>query len=197
MQQLTLFSTQFGPYPFLNEKYGHARFTFGGGMEHQTISSMVNLSENLSAHELMHQWFGNAVTCASFEHIWFNEGFATFGELLWIEHIRGKQAGIDWRSNRIATAANVPNNAIVWPEQAVAYANPAHINNIFNFRVSYVKAAIVVNMLRYVLGETAFNRAVTKMVQEEFSGKSITTAQFQQFMERKRERSYPGFFSNG
>lgn len=194
MQQLALFSNQFGPYPFLNEKYGHARFTFGGGMEHQTISSMVNLSENLSAHELMHQWFGNAVTCASFEHIWFNEGFATFGEMLWIEHSRGKQAGIDWRSNRIATAATVPNNAIVWPEQAVAYANPAHINNIFNFRVSYVKAAIVVNMLRYVLGETAFNRAITKMVQEEFSGKSITTAQFQQFMERETGTDLSWFF---
>ena len=77
---MSLFENRFGEYPFINEKYGHVEFGRGGGMEHQTISSMGGYSQWLIAHELGHQWWGNLVTCNSFEHIWLNEGFARFSE---------------------------------------------------------------------------------------------------------------------
>lgn len=62
-------ASRFGEYPFIKEKYGHAEFTWGGGMEHQTLSSMGGYSEALIAHELAHQWWGNMVTCANFHHM--------------------------------------------------------------------------------------------------------------------------------
>ena len=78
-----LFEEKYGAYPFFDEKYGHAEFGWGGGMEHQTLSSMGGWSDWLIAHELAHQWWGDMITCADFHHIWLNEGFARYGEALW------------------------------------------------------------------------------------------------------------------
>ena len=82
---MEVFANKFGEYPFMGEKYGHVEFGRGGGMEHQTISSMGGHSEWLIAHELGHQWWGDLVTCSSFHHIWLNEGFARFSEAIWDE----------------------------------------------------------------------------------------------------------------
>ena len=69
---LTAFSGAYGQYPFVNEKYGIAQFTWGGGMEHQTISSQNSVSESLTAHELAHQWWGDMTTCQTWSDIWLN-----------------------------------------------------------------------------------------------------------------------------
>jgi len=56
---LNLYESLIGPYPFRNEKYGHAQFGWGGGMEHTTVSFMVSFGRGLIAHEMAHQWFGD------------------------------------------------------------------------------------------------------------------------------------------
>ena len=70
------FASLWGEYPFITEKYGQVQFSWGGGMEHQTATSLGSFSEMLICHELAHSWWGNDVTCASWKHIWLNEGFA-------------------------------------------------------------------------------------------------------------------------
>lgn len=80
-------SELFGIYPFYKEKYGHSQADIGGGMEHATMTTLKNFNEDLVAHELGHQWFGDNVTCASWSDIWLNEGFATYSEVLMQEKL--------------------------------------------------------------------------------------------------------------
>ncbi len=85
------------PYPF--PRYAMTLGLFGGGMEHQTNSLIAASavrgdlkSEGLYAHELAHQWWGNLITPSSWRDIWLNEGFATYFELLFAEHLYGVEA---------------------------------------------------------------------------------------------------------
>ena len=102
LDALQFFSNQFGDYPFIKEKYGHVQFSWGGGMEHQTASFMVNVNESLVAHELGHQWFGDKITCASWEDIWLNEGFATYLAAIYLEN--------KYPANTLNSRKNVINN---------------------------------------------------------------------------------------
>ena len=101
---LKFFSDLFGEYPFMDEKYGHAMCNFGGGMEHQTVSSMGGFSEDLIAHELAHQWFGDKITCKTWSDIFVNEAFASYAEALYQEHKYGKTVYFQTINDYIAAA---------------------------------------------------------------------------------------------
>jgi len=148
ISQMQLFSQLFGEYPFANEKYGHAQFSWGGGMEHQTMSFMGNFSYELMAHELAHQWFGNAVTCGSWQDIWLNEGFASYMSGLcyeflapeyWMPFKRGRRDFI-----------------ISQPDGSVLRTDTSSVSSLFNSRLTYAKSAMVLHMLRWVCGDSAF-----------------------------------------
>ncbi len=153
VQCMQLFNELFGVYPFASEKYGHAQFGWGGGMEHQTMSFMGGWSHLLQAHELAHQWFGNKVTCGSWEDIWLNEGFATYLEGLTYEYGIGPNTFTNWLvSNR--------NQVLSQPGGSVWVNDTTSVNRIFNSRLSYAKGAILLHMLRWVLGDSAFFQGV-------------------------------------
>src|SRR5690606_26222135 len=87
-------------YPFHQEKYGHAQFGWGGGMEHTTVSFMGSFSRGLIAHELAHHWFGNKVTCGTWQDIWINEGFAEYMAGLVVAHLDGDEAFVNWKKQK-------------------------------------------------------------------------------------------------
>ena len=148
---LDFYESVFTPYPFRNEKYGHAQFGWGGGMEHTTVSFMVGFGRGLIAHEMAHQWFGDKVTCGSWKDIWLNEGFATYLASMVIEHFDGDAAFVSDKNNMINNITATSDGAIYLTDDEAT-----NVNRIFSSRYSYNKGAMVLNMLRFKLGDAVF-----------------------------------------
>ena len=151
---MNLYENLFEPYPFRNEKYGHAQFGWGGGMEHTTVSFMYNFSRNLIAHELAHQWFGDKVTCGSWKDIWLNEGFATYLTALVVENFDGLPAYITYKNSMINSATSTTGSIYLSDTEAT------DVNRIFSSQISYNKGAMVLNMLRFKMGDVLFFQAI-------------------------------------
>lgn len=158
LQQLSLFHQYFGAYPFINERYGHTQFSWGGGMEHQTNSFITAPNENLMAHELAHQWFGDKVTCGSWQDIWLNEGFATYLSYFYFEKI--DPAG---HLNRLKSLSN---SITSLPGGSVWVEDTTNVGRIFSSRLTYNKAAYLVHMLRWILGDSLFFRGVRQYIND-------------------------------
>jgi len=168
------FALAYGEYPFLDEKYGHAHFLWGGGMEHQTCSSMGfnYYNQTFVAHELAHQWFGDNITCADFHHIWLNEGFATWSEAYWLEQSQGELAYKGRMNQQKYLGAG-----------SVYVYDVSNFNGIFNYWTTYAKASWVVHMLRHVMGESDFFAALADY-RAAYGDSSATTEQFQAVCEQ-------------
>jgi len=148
---MNIFTDLFEEYPFADEKYGHAQFGWGGGMEHTTVSFMGSFSRGLIAHELAHQWFGNKITCGSWKDIWLNESFATYLAGLVIENLDGETNFKSWRQQRINNITSQPDGAVYLSDQ-----DTTSVSRIFSGRLSYNKGAMVLHMLRRKLDDTKF-----------------------------------------
>ena len=182
---LEFFSELFGEYPFVDEKYGHAIFTVGGAMEHQTATSYGsnlivgdNRFDWVVAHELAHQWWGDAVGPASFSEIWLNEGFASYSEALWFEHLNGA-TGLQ------AYMASLDTRPFCGP-----LYNPTC--GLFH-RTVYDKGGWVLHMLRGVIGDTDFFDGLGDYYQT-FKYDSATTDGLRTVMETASGRSLTAFF---
>ncbi|HLP14017.1 MAG TPA: M1 family aminopeptidase [Flavobacteriales bacterium] len=159
VEQMQLFDTLFGIYPFVNEKYGHAQFGWGGGMEHQTMTFMGSYSYDLMAHELAHHWFGDKVTCGSWEDIWLNEGWATYLSGLCYEHYSPTLYWPIFKSNVINEICTEPDGSVFCPDTT-------DISRIFDSRLTYYKGAMILHTLRWVMGDANFYTAVNNYLND-------------------------------
>jgi hypothetical protein len=184
VNMIEIFANMFGEYPFLNEKYGHAEFNWGGGMEHQTITSLGWWGEYLIAHELAHQWWGDMVTCDSFHHIWLNEGFATYSEALYSE-VQYSMA----QYHADMAAAKYLGPGTVYCDDLSSFGR------IFHSGLSYNKASWVLHMLRHVVGDsTFFNILQTYYADLRYQYGTITTEEFEALCEDVSEMDLGYFF---
>jgi aminopeptidase N len=172
LNMMRFFSTVFGEYPF--DKYGMAVvYPFGaGGMEHQTMTTIHRSwisgagSQGGIAHELAHQWWGNMVTCATWADIWLNEGFATYSEAMWEENFYDVQTFRTLMSNIQFFGSSSWQYPIYNPPPQFLFGS-----------VVYHKAAWVLHMLRYLVGDSTF-LAIFKEYRKRFEHKAATTEDF-------------------
>ncbi len=170
------FTGVYGSYPF--EEVGaivdHAP-EVGYALETQTkpVFDTAPDAETL-AHELAHQWFGNAVTLTQWSDIWLNEGFATWSEWLWTEHAGGQTA----HDTYLALRAE-PADSDLWNPAPAGLSDPA---DIFA-RSVYDRGAMTLQALRERIGDDAFFRVLRCWYAEHRYG-NVTTADFVALSER-------------
>ena len=177
-----------GEYPFINEKYGHCMAPFGGGMEHQTMTTQGFFSFFLTSHELAHQWFGNNVTCATWHDIWLNEGFATYGQYLCKEHFDTPEKALIDMKNKHESALKVP-------YRSVYVDSIDNVGRIFSGPISYNKAAAVIHTLRFLINNDSLFFATLRDFQVAFDDSVATTEDFKSFVEQKTGLNLQDFFN--
>ncbi len=174
--QIDFFERLFGPYPF--DRYGLAitDSTPGLAMETQGRSlfsdgdldgSVGYLQHLLLAHELAHQWFGDAVSPGTWDDIWLNEGFATYAQWLWLDE--AGMATVD--DLAVGTLDGLPDTGgpVGRPDQLFS-------------DVSYNGGAVALHALRLTIGDDPFFEGLRAWVGE-YSGRSATTSDFRAVME--------------
>lgn len=186
IEMMKLFTTLFGEYPFIREKYGHAQFGRGGGMEHQTISSMARFDDGIIAHELAHQWFGDKVTNRTWQDIWLHEGFATYSEGLWYEYLNK-----DWLKEYMSLRA-VPARAA---QGTISVQEAGDVFSIFDFNRTYAKSSWVLHMLRRITGDDVFFTILKQFHNSPaLAYGNVSTADFEQTASGIYGRSLAYFF---
>jgi aminopeptidase N len=147
---MNLFESLLEPYPFRNEKYGHAQFGWGGGMEHTTVSSMGSFGRDLISHELAHHWFGNKITCGTWKDIWLNEGLTEYMSGL-VHEQDGATNFVTWKTGKINNITSQTGGATYLSD-----AGALNVNTIFSSRLTYNKGSMITHMLRWKLGDVKF-----------------------------------------
>lgn len=185
---LEYFSELFGLYPFADEKYGHCMAPFGGGMEHQTMTSIGNLgSFATNSHELMHQWFGDHVTCKTWKDIFINEGFASYGEYLAYEEFRSYTAAQNLMQD-------VHDNVLLDSNAMVYFTDTTDVGRIFSSRLTYDKGNAVIHTLRFVLGDSLFFLGL-KEFQQNFSFSTASILDLKLSLETSTGKNLNDYFS--
>ena len=162
------FEKYLGPYPFRSQKLGIVE-TPHLGMEHSTHIAYGNQFKFspegfdwLMFHEFGHEWWANLVTASDWKDFWIHEGFQSFMDTLYVEETKGKEAYFTAMKGR---AKNTRNMQPVAPREAkIAYqvymAEPDYLKSDGDI---YGKGAVVLNTLRYLVGDAAFFKALRHM----------------------------------
>ncbi len=188
---IELFSEKYILYPFWQEKYGHCLTGLGGGMEHQTMTTIGGFSFGLVSHELGHMWFGDNVTCATWSDIWINEGFATYSNYLAEEFLHGWSSGVSFIKNAQNSAMSSAGGSVYIPEDQIY---PGNEWRIFNGRLSYNKGAAIIHTLRHEIQDDELFFNVMRTFQIDFTDSTATGEDFKNTAEDVTGMEFDQFF---
>lgn len=191
-QILTYYENLLGPYPY--DKLAQVESTIRlGAMENSNAifyseTLFDSLSEEPVAHEIAHQWFGDSVTESDWDHLWLSEGFATYLEALFYEHVNGPASmkqRMDWYTTKIISYRRSLDRPVIDPSQTDLMKKLTPL--------TYEKGAWVLHMLRGMLGDKVFFSGLRRFY-EQHAGSNISTADFQKAMELAGDTDLSTFF---
>ncbi len=186
---ITTFSKLLVDYPFAREKYGHCMAPMGGGMEHQTMTTIQDFDFFLVAHELAHQWFGDHVTCGNWQDIWVNEGFASYLEYVAAQELLGQEEADEWMNTAMSLALRETTGSVYVPEEDVE-----DTYRLFDYGLSYKKGAILLHMIRFILDNDVLFFRVLKTYQAQFANSTALGSDFQSVLESESKQDFSAFF---
>lgn len=187
---ISLYSGLFGTYPFISEKYGHCVAPLGGGMEHQTMTTLANFNFLLVAHELAHQWFGDYVTCGSWQDIWVNEGFASYAEYLACQYLQSQTNADLWMADAHTTVKSETGGSVFVPEDF-----STDEKRIFDYRLSYKKGAAIIHMIRGELQNDSLFFSILRDFLVQYKNDVAIGGDFKKVLEERSGRDFTVFFN--
>jgi len=191
---LSYFMKSVGPYGYKKLANVQSKTTYGGLENANTIFYHENSitgdrkKEDLLAHEVAHQWFGDMATEKKFAHIWLSEGFATYFTILYFENKYGKDSAAQMRikdRQEIIAFSKTDNNPVV-NESVTDYMDLLTVN-------SYQKGGWVLHMLRHELGDSAFWKGIREYYAT-YAGRNADTEDLRKILEKVSGKKLETFF---
>lgn len=186
---MNFFCKMYGMYPFYKQKYGHCMAPFGGGMEHQTMTSLGFFDYYIDAHELAHQWWGDNVTCKSWGDIWINEGFAAYSEHLTAQYLDPAN---------FATNLNAAHNSVMSAPDGSCYftgADTLDANVIFDSRLTYDKGGSIIHTLRFVTNNDSVWFPTLRGFQNTYKNSTASVIDFKNYYQAQTSINPTQFFN--
>jgi len=190
------YSSIFGKYPFVRDGFGLVESPYAG-MEHQSAIAYGNSYSNkndygyrnkkydyIIVHEAAHEWWGNSVTAADMADMWIHEAFATYSEMLFIEHIFGKEEYLYEIGNKCNYIYNF------WPMVENRDVN----ENSFAGNDIYTKGAMMLHCLRCTIDNDSLFFKLIRDFYSQNSYKVVDTDSFIKFINKGTKENYNPFF---
>ncbi len=193
---------------YFDTKYPYSKYSqvtvedfMYGGMENSSCTTLTvdtlhdkkahldYTSDHLVSHELAHQWFGDLVTCRDWQHIWLNEGFATYCEALYWEDSKGLD---EFQYYMIQTADDYFDEANSRYKRPIVTKIYKHPDDLFD-RHAYEKAGCIIHMLRNYIGDKYFKRSLKTYLQR-YANSVAETDDLRKVFELESGRSLQQFF---
>lgn len=180
-EQLRFMEEIAGPYPFRADKYGVAHAPYMG-MEHQTLIAYGANFENdnmfgtnagfddLHQHELAHEWWGNMVSAWDWRDFWIHEGFGTYMQPLYAEHVSGKEAYHEMMEFLRTRVADETDTAVA-PRESMS---TREIREGTRGGDVYYRGAWFLHTLRYVIGDEYFFEAIRRFAYPDPEMENVT-----------------------
>jgi aminopeptidase N len=201
-EMIRFFGEYAGRYPFKRYAQTYVWDFVYGGMENTTATTL-NLralhglevlpnytSRPLVSHELAHMWFGDLLTCHTWNHIWLNEGFATYFTDLWYEHSEGQDAFLLRRRDQNRRyLSDTPRPEDLGLSKAPRGDLPLELHG----GKQYSRGAAILHMLRREIGDDVFRRAIQRYVAQ-FRDSCVTSEALRRIVEETAGRDLKWFF---
>jgi aminopeptidase N len=194
-QALEFYSEHVGPYAY--EKLANvAAAGINGGTEHASAifygerGLRAQPAFGLVAHEIAHQWFGDAITERDWDDVWLSEGFATYFTHLCEEHYLGREVMLAGLKRDITTVLAAEKAS---PDTPVVHRNLSDMSKVLN-RFVYQKGGWVLHMLRGRIGIDAFWAGIREYYQR-YKNLSASTDEFRRVMEQSSKSDLTAFFA--
>lgn len=158
-------------------------------MEHQTMTTLSYFNFELIIHELGHQWFGDYVTCKTWQDIWCNEGFATYTYYLGQQYLLSQSDADNWMVAVHNDVMSAPDGSIYVP-----FSEIYNETRIFDYRLTYEKGAAIIHTLRGIINNDSIFFALLRSFLQQYAFSTATADDFKNFASNFTGIDFTTFF---